>query len=88
MRGLARVARTQNLAPVFVAGVAETPLGKVLDQTELSMVALAADEALTEAGMTFKNVDAIFVHYMGEEGSTFISRMKGMFLGRRQHETF
>ena len=50
---------------VYIAGVAETPLGKVVDQTELSMVALAAREALTEAGMTLKDVDGIFVNYMG-----------------------
>ena len=45
---------------VYIAGVAETALGKVLDQTENSMVALAADEALAEAGMTLKDVDGLF----------------------------
>ena len=34
--------------PVYIAGVAETALGEVFDQTEMSMVALAAREALAE----------------------------------------
>src|SRR3989442_227146 len=55
--------------PVFIAGVAESPLGEVTDQTELSMVALAAREALAEAGMTLADVDAIFAHKLGEEGT-------------------
>ena len=33
-------------SPAFIVGAAETPLGKVLDHSELSMVALAAKEAL------------------------------------------
>lgn len=57
------------LPPIYIAGVAETPLGKVLDHTENSMVALAAHEALAEAGMSLRDVDALFVNYMGEEGS-------------------
>jgi len=64
--------------PVYIAGVAETPLGKVLDQTELSMVALAAREALAEAGMTLKDVDGIFVNYMGEEGSVQVGEYLGI----------
>jgi acetyl-CoA acetyltransferase len=55
--------------PVYIVGVAETPLGKVTDQTELSMLALAAREALAEAGMTIKDVDGIFVNYLGVESS-------------------
>lgn len=49
---------------IYIAGVAETPLGKVTDQTELSMAALAAREALAEAGMTLLDVDALFTNYM------------------------
>ena len=64
--------------PVYIAGVAETPLGKVLDQTELSMVGLAAREALAEAGMTLKDVDGIFVNYMGEEGSVQVGEYLGI----------
>jgi acetyl-CoA acetyltransferase len=48
---------------VFIAGVAESPLGRVPDQTELSMMALAAREALAEAGMTLKDVDGLFVRF-------------------------
>jgi len=35
--------------PVCIAGVAESPLGEVHDETELSMVQLAARDALAEA---------------------------------------
>lgn len=64
--------------PVYIAGVAETPLGEVHDQTELSMVALAAREALTEAGITLKDVDGVFVNYMGEEGSVQVAEYLGI----------
>ena len=63
---------------VFVAGVAETPLGKVADHTELSMVALAAREALAEAGMTLRDVDGVFAHKMGEEGSVQVGEYLGI----------
>jgi acetyl-CoA acetyltransferase len=65
-------------AGVFIAGVAETPLGKVPDHTELSMVAVAAREALAEAGMTLKDVDGVFVHRMGEEGSVQVGEYLGI----------
>ncbi|RIK47369.1 MAG: thiolase [Chloroflexi bacterium] len=64
--------------PVYIAGVAESPLGEVHDQTELSMVALAAQEALAEAGMTLRDVDAIFTNYMGEEGSVQLADYLGL----------
>ena len=64
--------------PVYIAGVAETPLGEVWDQTELSMVALAAREAVAEAGMTLRDVDGIFVNYMGEEGSVQVGEYLGI----------
>jgi acetyl-CoA acetyltransferase len=63
---------------VHIAGVAETPLGEVWDQTELSMLALAAREALAEAGMTNADVDAVFVNYMGEEGSVQVAEYLGI----------
>lgn len=65
-------------APVYIAGVAETPLGQVPDQTELSMVALAAREALAEAGLTLRDVDGVFVNYMGEEGSVQVAEYLGI----------
>jgi acetyl-CoA acetyltransferase len=64
--------------PIYLAGVAESPLGEVRDQTELSMVALAAREALAEAGMTLRDVDALFVNYMGEEGSVQVAEYLGI----------
>lgn len=63
---------------VYVAGVAETPLGEVPDHTELSMVAVAAREALSEAGMTLADVDGIFAHRMGEEGSVQVGEYLGI----------
>ncbi len=68
----------RTIGPAYITGVAETQLGEVWDQTELSMVALAAHEALTEAGMTFKDVDALFTNYMGEEGTVQVGQYLGI----------
>lgn len=70
---LARSARS-----VCIAGVAETPLGKVYDQSECSMAALAAVEALDEAGLTVRDVDGLFVNYMGEESSVQLGEYLGI----------
>ena len=70
-----------DLRPAFIAGVAETPLGEVWDHSELSMAAVAAHEALAEAGMTFADVDALFTNYMGEEGTVQL----GEYLGVMPH---
>jgi acetyl-CoA acetyltransferase len=64
--------------PVYMVGAAETPLGKVPDQSEFSMVALAAKEALGEAGLGFRDVDALFTNYMGEEGSVQLGEYLGL----------
>jgi acetyl-CoA acetyltransferase len=64
--------------PVYIAGVAETALGKVLDQTEFSMVAHASREALAEAGLTLQDVDGLFTNYMGEEGSVQVGEYLGI----------
>jgi acetyl-CoA acetyltransferase len=69
------------LRPACIAGVAETPLGEVWDHSELSMAAVAAHEALTEAGLTFADVDALFTNYMGEEGTVQL----GEYLGIMPH---
>jgi acetyl-CoA acetyltransferase len=63
---------------IYVTGVAETQLGEVHDQTELSMVALAAREALTEAGLRLRDVDGVLVNYMGEEGSVQVGEYLGI----------
>src|SRR4051812_4590840 len=62
----------------YLSGVAETPLGEVRDQTELSMVALAAREALDEAGLSLRDVDALFCNYLGEEGSVQLGEYLGV----------
>jgi len=66
---------------IYIAGVAETPLGKVSDHNELSMAALAAREALAEAGMRFADVDALFTNYMPEVGGDCASVRVGEYLG-------
>lgn len=65
-------------SPVYIVGAAETPLGKVVEQSELSMVALAAMEALSEAGLRLRDVDAVFTNYMGEEGSVQLGEYLGL----------
>lgn len=65
-------------SPVYIVGAAETPLGKVSDQSEFSMVALAARAALDEAGLGFRDVDALFTNYMGEEGSVQLGEYLGI----------
>ena len=72
------MAHVLTTSPVYIAGVAETPLGKVLDQSEFSMVALAAREALAEAGLGLRDVDALFTNYMGEEGSVQLGEYLGL----------
>jgi acetyl-CoA acetyltransferase len=67
-----------SLPPVYIAGVAETPLGEVPDHTELSMVALAAREALAEAGMTLADVDGIGTAFMGPQGSIAVAEYLGI----------
>jgi acetyl-CoA acetyltransferase len=62
----------------YIVGAAETPLGKVMDHSELSMVAVAAKEALGEAGLRFRDVDALFTNYMGEEGSVQLGEYLGI----------
>ncbi|WP_203992728.1 thiolase C-terminal domain-containing protein [Sphaerisporangium rufum] len=62
----------------YITGVAESPLGHVADQSEPSMAALAAMEALEEAGLTRADVDGLFVNYMGEEGSVQVGEYLGV----------
>ena len=62
----------------YIAGVAETPLGLVTDLSEYAMVALAAREALAEADLTLRNVDGLFVNYLGEEGTVQLGEYLGI----------
>lgn len=64
--------------PIFITGVAETALGKVAHLSELAMVAQAAAEALGEAGLALRDVDAVFTNYMGEEGSVQLGEYLGL----------
>lgn len=67
-----------SLRDIWIAGVAETPLGVVTDQSELSMAAGAARAALAEAGLSLKDVDGLCVNYMGEEGSVQVAEYLGI----------
>ncbi|HRE92574.1 MAG TPA: alpha-amylase family glycosyl hydrolase, partial [Myxococcota bacterium] len=55
-----------------------TPLGEVAGENELSMVAKATREALAEAGLKRKDIDGLFVNYMGEEGSVQVAEYLGI----------
>lgn len=63
---------------VFITGAAESPLGHVEDESELSMAAIAARAALGEAGLGLGEVDGLFVNYMGEEGSVQVGEFLGL----------
>jgi acetyl-CoA acetyltransferase len=63
---------------VFITGAAESPLGLVGDESELSMVAVAARSALAQAGLRLDEVDGLFVNYMGEEGSVQVGEYLGV----------
>jgi acetyl-CoA acetyltransferase len=67
-----------GLRDVYIVGAAESPLGRVVDHSELSMAALASREALEEAGLTLADVDGLFVNYMGEEGSVQVGEYLGI----------
>lgn len=59
--------------PIYVSGVAESPLGHLPKHTELSMVALAARDALKEAGLTLADVDGVFSFRMGDMSAVQLS---------------
>jgi acetyl-CoA acetyltransferase len=67
-----------TLPPIYIAGVAETPLGEVVNHNELSMLAVATQEALAEAGMRIRDIDGVFVNYMGDEGSVQVAEYFGI----------
>jgi acetyl-CoA acetyltransferase len=69
---------TTTTEAVYITGVAEAPLGEVTDQSELSMIAFAAREALADAGLRREDVDGLFVNYMGEEGSVQVGEYLGI----------
>src|SRR5262245_28200604 len=61
-----------------IAGVAESDLGDVAPKTSIQLQAEAAREALTEAGLSFADVDALF----SAGGETFAASMAiGEYLG-------
>src|SRR5438105_15099565 len=61
-----------------IAGVAESDLGVVAPKTGLQLQAQAAQEALTEAGLTFADVDGL----LSAGGETYAPSMAiGEYLG-------
>lgn len=65
-------------SPVYIVGAAESALGEVVDESELSMVASASLDALGEAGLTLADVDGLFVNYLGEAGSVQLAEYLGI----------
>ncbi len=63
---------------LYIAGIAETALGKVPEQTELSMLAAASQEALAEAGLTLRDVDGLFVRTRGVEPTVEVAEYLGI----------
>ena len=76
--GHANVDDVTLMETVYIVGAAESPLGEVSDQSELSMVAIAAREALAEAGLAIRDVDGLFVNYMGDAGSVQVADYLGI----------
>jgi acetyl-CoA acetyltransferase len=67
-----------------IAGVAESDLGEVAPKTAIQLQAEAAREALTEAGLTLSDVDALF----SSGGDTYAASMAiGEYLGIRPRYT-
>ncbi len=62
-----------------IAGVAESDLGEVPDQTVLQMQARAAAAALAEAGLSLRDVDGMFT--TGIEGTYASSMLMAEYLG-------
>jgi acetyl-CoA acetyltransferase len=61
-----------------IVGVAESALGKVPHETELSMLAAAGREALAEAGLGFGDVDGLFVRTRGIEPGVEVAEYLGI----------
>jgi len=64
--------------PTYIVGAAETELGEVQDQNEFSMFALAARDALNDAGLLIRDVDGLFVCFMGDESSVQVGEYLGV----------
>lgn len=62
----------------YITGVAETPLGKVSDVSQMGMFALAAREALNEAGLTLADVDGLWAPWQGAMSSTAVAEYLGI----------
>lgn len=67
-----------NKNPIYVAGVAESPLGHLPEHTALSMVTLASREALAEAGLESADVDGVFSFRMGDMSAVQVSEYMGL----------
>ena len=64
--------------PLYITGVAETPLGKVTDISQMGMFALAAREALQEAGMTLADVGGLWAPWQATMSSTAVAEYLGI----------
>ena len=68
-----------------IAGVAESDLGEVPDQTVLQMQAKAASAALADAGLSLRDVDGMFT--TGIEGTYAPSMLMAEYLGIKPRHT-
>jgi acetyl-CoA acetyltransferase len=80
-REISRKERALRDDAVYITGVAESPLGKVANHSELSMMAVAAREALAESGLSRRDVDGLFVRYRSSEPLVQHSVELGEYLG-------
>lgn len=67
-----------NRNPIYVTGVAETPLGKVADLSQMGMFAVAAREALQEAGLTLADVGGLWAPWQAAMSSTAVAEYLGI----------
>lgn len=63
---------------MYITGVAETPLGKVTHLSQMGMFAVAAREALREAGLTLADVDGLWAPWQAPMSSTAVAEYLGI----------
>src|SRR2546425_212051 len=80
-REISRKERVLRDDAVYITGVAESPLGKVAEHSDLSMMAVAARDALAESGLSRRDVDGLFVRYRSGEPLVQHSVELGEYLG-------
>lgn len=65
-------------SPAYITGAVETDIGKVSGQSQLSMFAGAARQAAIESGITLRDVDGVFVPFMGFASAVYVAEYLGI----------